>query len=158
MAISINKFITRVSILALVLGSVQAQVDYDDIKTPKNSKWLEGIDLSRVPKLPVRPVGSGICPESTCDGDDNDRCFESCGNKPSSDDIYGCPRDHEWALTFDDGPSNYTTELLDYLDKEQIKATFCVMGAHAQQYPDILKRVYESGHQIASHTCNDHLV
>lgn len=158
MTVGINTFFTRLSILAVLLGSVQAQVDYDDIKTPKNAKWLEGIDLSRVPKLPVRPVGSGICPESTCDGADNDRCFESCGNKPSADDIYGCPKDHEWALTFDDGPSNYTTQLLDYLDKEQIKATFCVMGAHVQQYPDILKRVYESGHQIASHTCKVHRV
>ncbi|EPB92563.1 hypothetical protein HMPREF1544_00576 [Mucor circinelloides 1006PhL] len=131
---------------------VQAQIDYDDVKTPKNAEWLKGIDMSSVPKLPIRAVGSGVCPDSTCDGDDNDECFESCGNSPAPEDIYGCPQDHHWALTFDDGPSNYTSELLDILDKEDVKATFCVMGAHVEQYPDVLKRAYESGHQIASHT------
>ena len=155
MALGVNSLISRLSILALIASSVQAQVDYDNIKTPQNAQWLEGIDLASVPSLPVRPVGSGLCPDSICDGTDNDRCFESCGNKPSADDIYGCPKDHEWSLTFDDGPSNYTTELLDYLEKENIKATFCVMGSHVEQYPDILKRAYDSGHQIASHTCNE---
>ncbi len=153
MTIGVLPFISRLSILVLILGSVQAQIDYDNIKTPSNAKWLKDVDLSKIPKLPVRAVGSGICPESNCDGDDNDRCFESCGNKPSQDDIYGCPKDHEWALTFDDGPSKYTNELLDYLDKEDIKATFCVMGSHVQEYPDVLKRAYQAGHQIASHTC-----
>lgn len=152
MAPNIKSFFSQLSILALALASVQAQQDYDEIKTPREAKWLQGIDMSSVPNLPVRAVGSGICPDATCDGADNDRCFESCGNAPSDDDIYGCPQDHQWALSFDDGPSNYTTELLDYLDKEDIKATFCVMGAHVAKYPEILKRAYESGHQIASHT------
>ncbi|KAI8637692.1 hypothetical protein BD408DRAFT_353335 [Parasitella parasitica] len=136
----------------MVSTLVQGQIDYDDVKTPKNPEWLKGIDMSSVPKLPIRKVGSGVCPDSTCDGTDSDECFESCGNAPAPEDIYGCPQDHHWALTFDDGPSNYTSELLDFLDKENVKATFCVMGAHVQQYPEILKRAYESGHQIASHT------
>lgn len=152
MTLSVNLFLSRISILALVLGSVQAQVNYDEIKTPQNAKWLESVDLSAVPKLPVRLVGSGTCPDALCDGIDNDKCFESCGNNPSPEDIYGCPQDHQWALTFDDGPSNYTNELLDMLDKEDIKATFCVMGSHVEKYPDVLKRAYESGHHIASHT------
>ncbi|GAA5796994.1 hypothetical protein EDC94DRAFT_594605 [Helicostylum pulchrum] len=145
-------FLSRISILALALSLVQAQDSFDEIKTPQNAKWLESVDLSSVPKMPVRKVGSGICPDAACDGADNDRCFESCGNNPSPEDIYGCPQDHQWALTFDDGPSKYTGELLDILDKEDIKATFCVMGSHVDQYADVLKRAYDSGHQIASHT------
>jgi peptidoglycan/xylan/chitin deacetylase (PgdA/CDA1 family) len=148
----INSALSKAFLLALLSGVVRAQVDYDEIKTPQNKEWLHNVDLSSVPKLPIRAVGSGICPDSACDGTDNDRCFESCGNAPSPSDIYGCAQDHQWALTFDDGPSNYTAELLDILDKENVKATFCVMGSHVEQYPDILKRAYESGHQIASHT------
>lgn len=148
----VKTFLSSAFVLALMSAMVQGQIDYDDVKTPKNAEWLKGIDMSSVPKTPIRAVGSGVCPESTCDGKDNDECFESCGNTPAPEDIYGCPQDHNWALTFDDGPSNYTSELLDILDKENVKATFCVMGAHVEQYPEILKRAYESGHHIASHT------
>ncbi|KAI8336886.1 hypothetical protein BD560DRAFT_359917, partial [Blakeslea trispora] len=120
-------------------------------KTPQNEDWLDEIDLSDIVGK-VRPVGSGICKEPKCDGTDNDQCFESCGNVAKPDDIYGCPDEKTWALSFDDGPSNVTIDLLDFLDEADVKVTFCVMGSHAQQYPDILKRAYESGHQIASHT------
>ncbi|KAI9354027.1 hypothetical protein BD770DRAFT_347802 [Pilaira anomala] len=143
-----GSLLSRISLLTLAISLVQAQ----DVVTPHNAKWLEGVDFSSVPNNPVRAVGSGICPDAVCDGTDNDRCFESCGNQPSPDDIYGCPQDHQWALTFDDGPSQYTSELLDILDKENVKATFCVMGAHVDKYPDIIKRAFDAGHQIASHT------
>lgn len=133
-------------------AAVHGQGEPEDIKVPQNPEWLAQVDLSQVPKIPIRPVGSGVCKDAVCDGSDNDRCFESCGNKPTPSDIYGCPHDHQWALTFDDGPSNYTSQLLDILDKYGIKATFCMMGAHVEKYPEIVKRAYESGHQIASHT------
>ncbi|KAI8091405.1 uncharacterized protein B0P05DRAFT_452271, partial [Gilbertella persicaria] len=126
--------------------------DYDEIKTPMKAAWLKEVDLSSVPNIPIRPVGSGECADPKCDGTDNDLCFESCGNQASEDDIYGCPLDHHWALTFDDGPSNFTNHLLDILDQAQVKATFCVMGSHVSQYPEVIKRAYEAGHQIASHT------
>ncbi|KAI8376456.1 uncharacterized protein BYT42DRAFT_387093 [Radiomyces spectabilis] len=136
----------------LLASMVAAQGEASDIKVPQNSEWLKAVDLSRVPDIAVRPVGSGICPNATCDGTDNDRCFESCGNTPTKEDVYGCPKDHHWALTFDDGPSKYTHELLDLLDKSNIKATFCVLGSHVKEFPDVLRRAYQSGHQIASHT------
>ncbi|KAI8097481.1 uncharacterized protein BX664DRAFT_383757 [Halteromyces radiatus] len=122
------------------------------IVVPRNDKWLAEVDVSNVPKIPIRPVGSGTCENAKCDGTDNDKCFESCGNKALPTDIYGCPNAHEWALTFDDGPSNFTGQLLDSLDALNIKATFCVMGSNVKRYPDMLKRAYEAGHHIASHT------
>lgn len=55
-------------------------------------------------------------------------------------------------LTFDDGPSRDVTPLvLDVLKKENIKATFFVLGRNIDANPDILKRVYEEGHYIANH-------
>ncbi|ORZ06919.1 hypothetical protein BCR42DRAFT_442998 [Absidia repens] len=99
---------------------------------PKNINSLTEADLSQVPKTPVRSVGSCTCPDATCDGSDNDKCFESCGNKAFPTDIYGCPKAHEWALSFDDGPSNVTGKLLDSLDHLNIKATFCVLGSNVK--------------------------
>ena len=55
-------------------------------------------------------------------------------------------------LTFDDGPSkNVTTQILDTLKQENIKATFFLLGSRVDLYPDIVKREYEEGHYLASH-------
>ncbi|HHW68934.1 MAG TPA: polysaccharide deacetylase family protein [Tenericutes bacterium] len=60
------------------------------------------------------------------------------------------------ALTFDDGPGKYTNKLLDILKKNDIKATFFVLGSKAKNNPDILLRMKEEGHQIANHSY-DHI-
>ncbi len=55
-------------------------------------------------------------------------------------------------LTFDDGPSEkITPQILDILQKENIKATFFVLGSRVEFYPEILKREYKEGHYIANH-------
>lgn len=55
-------------------------------------------------------------------------------------------------LTFDDGPSEAVTNLiLDVLKKENIKATFFVVGSNVKNYPEIVKRAYTEGHYIANH-------
>ena len=55
-------------------------------------------------------------------------------------------------LTFDDGPSSYTNELLDILKEYNVKATFFVTGNGSD---DIIKREYDEGHTVALHT-NSH--
>ena len=56
-------------------------------------------------------------------------------------------------LTFDDGPSSEATnQILDILKDYNIKATFFVIGQNAQNYPDILRRIYDEGHAIGIHT------
>lgn len=55
-------------------------------------------------------------------------------------------------LTFDDGPSYYTDELLDILGKYGVKATFFVTGNGEDR---VIKREYDEGHTIALHT-NSH--
>ena len=54
-------------------------------------------------------------------------------------------------LTFDDGPSKVTPQILDTLKQEGIKATFFLLGSRVELYPDIVKREYEEGHYLASH-------
>ncbi|MBD3921065.1 polysaccharide deacetylase [Paenibacillus sp. PR3] len=55
-------------------------------------------------------------------------------------------------LTFDDGPSKLTPEVLDILKKEGIKATFFVLGEHVNEHPEMLKRIVEEGHTVGNHT------
>lgn len=56
------------------------------------------------------------------------------------------------ALTFDDGPSIFTPQLLDMLKEYQIHATFFMLGSMIDNYQDIARRVWEEGHEVASHT------
>lgn len=57
------------------------------------------------------------------------------------------------ALTFDDGPHGSSTErLLDGLRERNVKATFFLIGESAQEYPELVKRMYEDGHLIGNHT------
>lgn len=57
------------------------------------------------------------------------------------------------ALTFDDGPNPFwTKKVLDILDKYDIKATFFILGANAEKYPDIVKEIFDRGHLIGNHS------
>lgn len=55
-------------------------------------------------------------------------------------------------LTFDDGPGINTSEILDLLKKENIKAMFFVIGKHCTEHPEMLKRIHEEGHVIGNHS------
>ena len=54
-------------------------------------------------------------------------------------------------LTFDDGPSSNTNQILDILNQNGIKATFFVLGSNVEKKPDVVKRMYDEGHFIANH-------
>ena len=54
-------------------------------------------------------------------------------------------------LTFDDGPSNNTHQILDILKQNNIKATFFVLGSQVEIFPETTNRIYNEGHYIANH-------
>ncbi len=57
------------------------------------------------------------------------------------------------ALTYDDGPNPpYTESLVDMFDRHSVKATFFMMGRHAELHPDTVRRVLAGGHQIGNHS------
>lgn len=59
------------------------------------------------------------------------------------------------AITFDDGPSATTTpKLLDGLKARGVKATFFMLGQSAKNNMDVVRRVYDEGHELASHSWN----
>jgi peptidoglycan/xylan/chitin deacetylase (PgdA/CDA1 family) len=56
------------------------------------------------------------------------------------------------ALTFDDGPNpEATPRILDALSEHGVKATFFILGAHAERWPDLVRRVALEGHQVGNH-------
>ena len=59
----------------------------------------------------------------------------------------------EVVLTFDDGPNPGTTErVLDALKRECVRATFFLIGRHAESHPELVRRTYAEGHTIGNHT------
>jgi peptidoglycan/xylan/chitin deacetylase (PgdA/CDA1 family) len=64
--------------------------------------------------------------------------------------------DKEVVLTFDDGPVQpYSNEILDILASQCVKATYFMVGEMARAYPAVVRRVYEEGHTIGTHS-EDH--
>ncbi len=62
-------------------------------------------------------------------------------------------KDKVIALTFDDGPwPRWTEQILDILKKNNIKATFFMVGEVVQDYPQLAKQVVLDGHAIGNHT------
>ena len=55
-------------------------------------------------------------------------------------------------LTFDDGPSIYTDEILDILAEYDVKATFFVCGKPDAKYTDMYKRIVDEGHTLGMHS------
>jgi peptidoglycan/xylan/chitin deacetylase (PgdA/CDA1 family) len=75
--------------------------------------------------------------------------------------IEQCMNDGDIALTFDDGPFNFTSHLLDVLASYGAKATFFITGNNLGKgqidveetgWPDVIRRMHREGHQIAAHT------
>lgn len=61
-------------------------------------------------------------------------------------------RDKIVYLTFDDGPSRHTPEVLDILKEEGIPATFFVLGQSALAQEDMIRRIVDEGHALGNHT------
>ncbi|MQY03706.1 polysaccharide deacetylase family protein [Actinomadura macrotermitis] len=56
------------------------------------------------------------------------------------------------ALTFDDGPGDYSNRLLDMLKQQGARATFFLLGQSVELHPDAVKRMALEGHEIGNHT------
>ncbi|WP_236718009.1 transglycosylase domain-containing protein [Actinoplanes sp. TFC3] len=82
------------------------------------------------------------------------------GGKPDGDSKlgFGTPVVHtagtgkRLALTFDDGPSSYTPQVLAILKQYGIKATFCMVGEEVENYPATVRQIVAEGHQLCNHS------
>ncbi|MCC6755140.1 MAG: polysaccharide deacetylase family protein [Solirubrobacterales bacterium] len=62
------------------------------------------------------------------------------------------------ALTFDDGPSDYTPDVLRILKRKHARATFFMLGQQVASYPSFARRVLALGHEIGNHSYDHDLL
>ncbi len=55
-------------------------------------------------------------------------------------------------ITIDDGPSKYTNQILDILDKHNVKATFFMINRNMNKHKDEVQRISEEGHGVGFHS------
>ena len=102
---------------------------------------------------------SSIHSEHECNFQSISHCYltRCCRTSPSF--VYVFPKSSNcidlvlvFVQTFDDGPTNVTSTLLDYLDSVNQKTTFFEIGSQVADNYLLTQREYASGHQIADHT------
>ncbi|KAI0272326.1 hypothetical protein BC834DRAFT_948639 [Gloeopeniophorella convolvens] len=119
--------------------------------SPEVKGWLRELDGFDVPGL--APTKDGSCAgDPGAAGDARARGWWTCGGFTRATDITACPRQFDWGVSFDDGPSEWSEQLLNYMDKQDIKATFFVVGSRVIERPPVLIEEYMSGHEISVHT------
>jgi len=66
----------------------------------------------------------------------------------------GLPRSsRQIALTYDDGPNDpHTLRLLEVLARQDVQATFFLIGSHVQQHQEIAREIVQAGHAVGNHT------
>ncbi|KAF8078307.1 chitin deacetylase [Lyophyllum atratum] len=120
--------------------------------SPEVQQWIKDVAATgiTIPNIPVNNLGG--CPNNTAAAADQTRCWWTCGGCTRNTDVTECPTAMTWGLTYDDGPSFYTSDLLNYMDQEKLKSTFFVVGSRVISYPATLQTEYMTQHQIAVHT------
>ncbi len=68
------------------------------------------------------------------------------------DNVYINDNKKKCYLTFDDGPSSVTPMILDVLKQYKVRATFFVLGIHAESNPEIIRQMHSEGHAIGNHS------
>ena len=108
-----------------------------EVEAEKLDKEKKEIDNSKQ-KYTTNTVKQGKLPQLTEVG------------KQNMENIYHSETKRAF-ITFDDGPSNVTHQILDTLKNENVKATFFMLGCNVEIFPETTKRVYDEGHYIANH-------
>ncbi|KAJ6620594.1 hypothetical protein B0H10DRAFT_2020993 [Mycena sp. CBHHK59/15] len=122
-----------------------------DATSAQVQEWMKELDGYNIPDL--APTTDGSCVNDTAAAADAEsRGWWTCGGYTRDTDIVACPDKMTWGVSFDDGPSPYTPNLLSYLAEKDIGATFFVVGSRVIEYPDILINEYMAGHEISVHT------
>ncbi|MCR5829118.1 MAG: polysaccharide deacetylase family protein [Lachnospiraceae bacterium] len=83
-------------------------------------------------------------------GTANDPKNEKNGNESETID----PNGKLVALTFDDGPSMYTEQILEILNEYDSRATFFMVGYNIEKHPERVQKVLDAGCEVANHTSN----
>lgn len=146
---SLLLFGIAVYLLTLSSIAIEAQrAGYPTVDVPPApvAEWTALVNLNNVSKAPVRTVGQPCDPKDPF-------CYWTCTNCiRNQSNVDRCPQKTDWGITYDDGPSDNTPAILDFLKANNLKVTFFVIGSRATNHPDVLIRAAKEGHQIGIHT------
>jgi len=128
-----------------------------DVVPPTNSTqvaaWIAEVAASGVTIPDYSPTVDGAaCGNNTAAAADLSRCWWTCGGCVRPTDITTCPDKLTWGLSYDDGPSDYTADLLNFMNDNTLTSTFFIVGSRAISRPEILQAEYMAGHQLSVHT------
>ncbi|KAF8951753.1 hypothetical protein BGZ46_003808 [Entomortierella lignicola] len=126
-----------------------------DVNSPQVKAWVAEIDWSKVPNIPVATSLPDVIHFPKCppmNGLDRSTCWWSCAGCIAPDDIVACPSQDAWGLTYDDGPSLATKDMIAYLNSQGLTATFFIVGSRVLEHADILKNEIAQGHHIGMHS------
>jgi peptidoglycan/xylan/chitin deacetylase (PgdA/CDA1 family) len=133
--------------------------------------------LAFAQQLPTQAVASQPVPEADASQSAHEPADQAVANCPGHPDALGTSRvlaidpaqyrrighmqysdslplaDKEVVLTFDDGPIlPYSNQILDILASQCVKATYFLVGEMARAFPATVRRIYEEGHTIGTHS------
>ena len=99
----------------------------------------------------MQTTGQGTPSENAAAGEVSEY-YELTVSDPVQEVLADEPIVHKVYLTFDDGPSVYTEEILDILDQYDVKATFFVVGKESEASQEALIQIVERGHSLGMHS------
>jgi len=123
-----------------------------DTNSTEVAAWVQEVANSGITIPSIAPTNPGGCPNNTAAAADTSTCWWTCGECVRTTDITTCPDKLTWGVSYDDGPSPYTPDLLNFMDDVNIKSTFFIVGSRAISRPEILQAEYMAGHQLSTHT------
>jgi len=134
-------------------------------------------DLAFAQQLPAQAAAAQPAPEAAAPQSAQEPADQAAANCPGHPDALGTSRvlaldptkhprvgsmqypdslplnDKEVVLTFDDGPIlPYSNQILDILASQCVKATYFLVGEMARAFPATVRRIYEEGHTIGTHS------
>ncbi|KAH8835918.1 hypothetical protein DL96DRAFT_97598 [Flagelloscypha sp. PMI_526] len=122
-------------------------IDSDEVK-----QWIQEVQNSGLSIPNWDPNSSGDCASNAAAASNATRCWWTCSGCTRDTDITSCNDKGTWGLTYDDGPSLYTPDLLNYLESVKLQATFFAVGSRVISYPALAQQEYLGGHQVSVHT------
>jgi len=143
-----KRIVIVLSIIVIIIGTIGIYIH--SIKIIKNYKIYKGYEaqLIKIQKEEEEKIRLAEIEQERLRQEKIPKLTEI--GKQNIEEIYKSETKRVF-LTFDDGPSGITPEILDILKQEDVKATFFVLGSQVEIRPDIVKRAYEEGHYIANH-------
>ncbi|EPT00738.1 hypothetical protein FOMPIDRAFT_51929 [Fomitopsis schrenkii] len=121
--------------------------------SPEVQQWVQQVLTSGVDIPDIPPTNPGACANNTAAvANATQNCWWTCGGCTRDTDVAECPTKNAWGVSYDDGPSPYTPNLLQYFAQQDLRATFFTIGSRLLERPAILQDEYMTGNQIAVHT------